>query len=113
MRLILHQKVYSDIEKIIDYYEQADSQLADEFYEELRHFMAEAAERPESFSIRERERPSGEPAALSLSFSISHRWRYGSDSCCAPSQPAPNLGDQTPLKGRRPCKFHSSLGERP
>ncbi len=55
MRLILHQKVYSDIEKIIDYYEQADSQLADEFYEELRHFMAEAAERPESFSIRERD----------------------------------------------------------
>jgi plasmid stabilization system protein ParE len=56
MRLILHQKVYSDIGKIMDYYEQADiPELADEFYQELRHFMAEAAERPESFSIRERD----------------------------------------------------------
>src|ERR1700719_2199566 len=56
MRLILHQKVYSDIDKIMDYYEHVDiPELADEFYEELRHFMAEAAERPESFSIRERD----------------------------------------------------------
>ena len=56
MRLILHQKVYSDIDKIMDYYEQADiPELADEFYGELRHFMAQSAERPESFSIRERD----------------------------------------------------------
>ena len=56
MRLILHQKVYSDIDKIMDYYERADTpELADEFYAELRHFMAEAARRPESFSIRERD----------------------------------------------------------
>jgi plasmid stabilization system protein ParE len=56
MRLILHQKVYSDIDKIMDYYEQADiPELADELYEELRHFMAEAAESPETFSIRERD----------------------------------------------------------
>ena len=56
MRLILHHKVYSDIDKIMDYYEQADiPELADELYEELRHFMAEAAESPETFSIRERD----------------------------------------------------------
>jgi toxin ParE1/3/4 len=56
MRLILHQKVYSDIDKIMGYYEQANiPELADEFYGELRHFMAEAAERPESFLIRERD----------------------------------------------------------
>jgi plasmid stabilization system protein ParE len=56
MRLILHQKVYSDIDKSMDYYEQAGiPEIADEFYEELRHFMAEAAEKPESFSIRARD----------------------------------------------------------
>jgi len=56
MRLILHQKVYSDIDKIMNYYERADiPSLADQFYGELRHFMAEAAARPESFSIRERD----------------------------------------------------------
>lgn len=55
-RLNLHHEVYSDIDKIMDYYEQADiPELADEFYGELRHFMAEAGERPESFSIRERD----------------------------------------------------------
>jgi toxin ParE1/3/4 len=56
MRLILHPKVYSDIDKIMGYYERSDiPELADDFYEELRHFMAEAAETPESFSIRERD----------------------------------------------------------
>jgi toxin ParE1/3/4 len=56
MRLILHQKVYSDIDGIMDYYERADiPKLADEFYAELRHFMADAAEKPESFSIREHD----------------------------------------------------------
>jgi plasmid stabilization system protein ParE len=56
MRLILHPKVYSDIDKIMEYYEQiATPELADEFYAELRHYMEQAAERPESFSIRERD----------------------------------------------------------
>ena len=56
MRLVLHPKVYSDIEKIMEYYEQiATPQLADEFYAELRYYMDQAAERPESFSIRERD----------------------------------------------------------
>jgi plasmid stabilization system protein ParE len=56
MRLILHPKVYSDIDRIMAYYEEvATSELANEFYTELRHLMAEAARRPESFTIRERD----------------------------------------------------------
>jgi hypothetical protein len=85
MRLILHHKVYSDIDKIMDYYDQtAIPELADEFYEELRHFMTEAAERPQSFSIRERDirRVNLHRFPYHLLFRIV--WRYGSDSCCAP-----------------------------
>ena len=53
MRLVLHPKVYSDIDRIMDYYERvATSQLANEFYFELRALMAQAALEPESFSIR-------------------------------------------------------------
>jgi plasmid stabilization system protein ParE len=38
------------------YYEEAaTTQLADEFYAELRHLMSEAAARPESFAVRERD----------------------------------------------------------
>jgi len=56
MRPVLHPKVYSDIDTIMAYYEQvATPELADEFYAELRRFMAQAIEQPESFSIRERD----------------------------------------------------------
>jgi toxin ParE1/3/4 len=56
MRLVLHPKVYSDIDIIMTYYEKvATSELANEFYAELRYFMAEAAARPKSFAIRERD----------------------------------------------------------
>ena len=56
MQLVVHPKVYSDIDKIMEYYERiATSELADEFYAELRHYMSEAAKRPETFSIRERD----------------------------------------------------------
>ena len=38
----------------MEYYERVASlELADDFYAELRRFMLEAAERPESFSVRE------------------------------------------------------------
>jgi plasmid stabilization system protein ParE len=38
------------------YYEEAaTTRLADEFYAELRHLMSEAAARPESFAVRERD----------------------------------------------------------
>ena len=54
MRLVLHPKVYSDIDSIMAYYEEvATRELADEFYSELRYFMTESATRPESFAIRE------------------------------------------------------------
>jgi toxin ParE1/3/4 len=54
MRLVLHPKVYSDIDEIMGYYERiATPELADDFYAELRHYMKQAEERPESFSIRE------------------------------------------------------------
>jgi toxin ParE1/3/4 len=54
MRLVLHPKVYSDIDSIMAYYEEVGTRkLADEFYAELRHFMTAVAERPESFAVRE------------------------------------------------------------
>ena len=56
MRLILHPKVYSDIDSIMAYYEEvATTELANDFYAELRQFMTEAATRPESFAVRERD----------------------------------------------------------
>ena len=56
MRFVLHPKVYSDIDEIMGYYERiATRELADEFYAELRHYMQQAAERSESFPIRERD----------------------------------------------------------
>src|SRR6266436_5454977 len=56
MRLLLHPKVYSDIDEIMGYYERvATPGLAEEFYTELRYFMTKAADKPESFSIRERD----------------------------------------------------------
>lgn len=54
MRVVLHPSVYSDVSQIISYYESvASAELANEFYRELRHFIDVAAERPESFEIRE------------------------------------------------------------
>jgi len=54
MRLVLHPKVYADVHTIMEYYERVGGpELADDFYTELRKFMLEAAERPETFSIRE------------------------------------------------------------
>ena len=56
MRLVLHPRVYSDIDRIMEYYEATGTdQLADAFYAELRSFVAEAARRPTSFSVRERD----------------------------------------------------------
>ena len=56
MGLVLHPKVYSDIDEIMAYYERvATRQLADEFYAELRYYMQQSGERPESFAIRARD----------------------------------------------------------
>ena len=56
MRLVLHRKVYSDVDAIMAYYERvASRELADDFYAELRASLLDAAGQPESFSIRERD----------------------------------------------------------
>lgn len=56
MRLVFHPKLYADIAQVMEYYEQvASADLADEFYAELLQLMREAAKRPESFPIRERD----------------------------------------------------------
>ena len=56
MRVILHPKIHSDVDAIMEYYERvASRELADDFYTELRGFIVQAAERPESFSVRERD----------------------------------------------------------
>jgi hypothetical protein len=56
MQLVLHPKVYSDIDEIMRYYERVATRgLAEEFYAELRYFMTKAADKPESFSVRERD----------------------------------------------------------
>jgi hypothetical protein len=87
MRLVLHPKVYSDIDEIMGYYERiATRELADEFYSELRHYMQQAAERPESFAIRERDLRRVKFAALPLSFLVSCGWRCREDSRRAPPQ---------------------------
>lgn len=53
MRLVLHPKVYSDIDSIMNYYEEvASRELADEFYAELRLAMVRATTKPEQYSIR-------------------------------------------------------------
>ena len=56
MHLVFHPKFYSDIDEIMEYYERvATRELTAEFYSELRYYLQQAAERPESFAIRERD----------------------------------------------------------
>jgi plasmid stabilization system protein ParE len=56
MRLVLHPKVYSDIDSIMIYYQQAaTAELAGEFYAELRLMILEAAKKPEQFSVRTKD----------------------------------------------------------
>ena len=56
MRLVLHREVETDVDAIMQYYKRVGSRgLAEDFYAELRRYMLIAAERPESFSIRERD----------------------------------------------------------
>ena len=56
MNLAFHSKVATDIDQIMSYYEQAaSSELADEFYDELTYYFEQAAQKPETFPIRERD----------------------------------------------------------
>lgn len=62
------------------YYEQiAGPELADDFYAELRRFMLEAVQRPESFSIRERDLRRVNPHRFPYHFRFSHRGRRRAD----------------------------------
>jgi len=43
MQLVLHRKVHSDVQAIMEYYERvASREFADDFYAELRRFMSVA-----------------------------------------------------------------------
>lgn len=56
MRLVLHPKVHSEVHEVMEYYERVvGPELADDYYNELRRFLLEAAARPGSFSLRERD----------------------------------------------------------
>jgi hypothetical protein len=58
MRLVLHPKVYSDIDEIMAYYEpRHDGAAGRRFYAERRYYIQQAGEKPESFAIRERDLP--------------------------------------------------------
>jgi plasmid stabilization system protein ParE len=54
MKLVLHRRVRSDVDEIMDYYEQAEHpELAQDFYRELRAFMQRAAREPERYHFFE------------------------------------------------------------
>jgi|SRR5215213_9900799 len=56
MPLEFHKQVYSDISRIMDYYEDvAGPQLADEFYAELKLYFERAAQSPESYIVHDRD----------------------------------------------------------
>jgi len=56
MRLELHALAHSDISRIVDYYKRAGgTDLADDFYSELRSFFDKAANSPEGYAIKERD----------------------------------------------------------
>jgi plasmid stabilization system protein ParE len=52
MRLVLHRRVRSDVDEIMDYYERAEQpELAQDFYRELRAFLLDAARQPGRYYI--------------------------------------------------------------
>jgi plasmid stabilization system protein ParE len=52
MRLVLHRRVRSDVDEIMDYYEQVEHpELAQDFYRELRALMLDAARRPDRYHV--------------------------------------------------------------
>ena len=56
MRLERHPLAHSDISRIVDYYKRAGgTDLADDFYSELRSFFDKAANSPEGYAIKERD----------------------------------------------------------
>ena len=52
MNLVLHRRVRSDVDEIMDYYERAHcEELAKDFYHELRGLMLDAAQRPSRYHL--------------------------------------------------------------
>ena len=56
MRLELHPLAREDIFRIVDYYKRASgTDLAEDFYSELRAYFDKAIDSPEGYAIRERD----------------------------------------------------------
>jgi plasmid stabilization system protein ParE len=56
MGLELHPLARSDIARIVDFYKRAGgTDLANEFYSELRTFFDKAADSPQAYAVRERD----------------------------------------------------------
>ena len=56
MRLELHPLAHADISRIVDYYKRASgTDLAEDFYSELRSYFDKAIDSPEGYAIRERD----------------------------------------------------------
>lgn len=53
MNVFFHPRVFAEVDAIMRYYEEvADSQLADDFYEEFRGKVLEVTDNPEHFNER-------------------------------------------------------------
>ena len=106
MRLILHPKVYSDIDEIMRYYERiATPELADDFYRELRHYMKQAERETGIFLDSGARHPPRELIAVPLSFLVSYRWRCRSDPRCAPPQQTAHSWCQAPIISSSPQDY--------
>src|SRR5215472_17529485 len=80
MRVVLHPKVFSDIDEVMRYYERIPTRrLADQFY---RTTALHAAGRRESRLLRNSRAwpPPRELAAIPLSLLVSYRWRCRANS---------------------------------
>lgn len=99
MRLVLHPKVCSDVDAIMAYYERvASRERADDFYAELRRFMLDAAERPKSFSIRERDLRCINLHRFPYHFLFRINRRFSADPCRAASSEASFIGHPSAMK---------------
>jgi hypothetical protein len=68
------------------YYERvATPGLAEEFYTELRYFMTKAADKPESFSIRERDIRRANLRRFPYPLPVPRRWPRSPNSRRPPS----------------------------
>lgn len=102
MRLAFHPSVAADIARIMAHYEQVGGErLAEEFYAELRRFFLKAKSAPEHYAIRARDLRRVNPRQISIPFPVSHRRRPCESAGCAPSRPAPVIGDFAALTRAR------------